>query len=80
MHATKRFPEAGLAQDLHRARPRVEGSNLPAITSSLVVFGAFDVAVSLAMYVWVYTLGVFPSLPALPRAPAFEWLQFASNW
>lgn len=62
------------------AHSRIEGANLPAITSSLVVFGAFDLIVSLAMYAWVYTLGVFPSLPALPRAPAVEWSLFASNW
>lgn len=59
---------------------RIEGSNVPAITSSLLVVGVFDFVVSLAMYAWVYTLGVFPSLPDLPRAPTFEWSLIASNW
>jgi glycosyltransferase 2 family protein len=62
------------------AHGKIDGSNVPAITSSLVVFGAFDFVVSLGMYAWVYTLGVFPALPDLPRAPAFEWSLFASNW
>lgn len=62
------------------AHGTIEDSNVPAITSSLVVFGAFDFVVSLAMYAWVYTLGVFPALPDLPRAPAFEWSLFASTW
>ena len=62
------------------AHAEIEGSNVPAVTSSLVLLGAFDFVVSLAMYAWVYTLGVFPSLPDLPRAPTFEWSLFASNW
>jgi uncharacterized membrane protein YbhN (UPF0104 family) len=62
------------------AHGAIDGSNVPAVTSSLVVFGAFDFVVSLAMYGWVYTLGVFPALPDLPRAPAFEWSLFASDW
>jgi uncharacterized membrane protein YbhN (UPF0104 family) len=59
---------------------RIQGANVPAITSSLVVVGAFDFVASLAMYAWVYTLGVFPALPDLPRAPTFEWSLFASDW
>ena len=62
------------------AHAEIEGSNVPAVTSSLVLLGAFDFVVSLAMYAWVYTLGVFPSLPDLPRAPTFEWSLFATNW
>lgn len=59
---------------------KVEGANVPAVTSSLAVLGAFDFVVSLVMYAWVYTLGVFPKLPALPRAPTFEWSLFAPGW
>jgi uncharacterized membrane protein YbhN (UPF0104 family) len=59
---------------------RIEGANVPAVTSSLVVVGAFDFVASLAMYAWVYTLGVFPALPDVPRAPTFEWSLVASGW
>lgn len=59
---------------------KIEGANVPAVTSSLVVLGALDFVVSLAMYAWVYTLGVFPKLPDLPRAPTFEWTLFAPDW
>jgi uncharacterized membrane protein YbhN (UPF0104 family) len=58
---------------------RVEGANVAAVTSSLIVVGAFDFAASLAMYAWVYTLGVFPALPDVPRAPTFEWSLIASD-
>jgi len=61
------------------ANVRIEGANVPAVTSSLVVAGALDFAASLAMYAWVYTLGVFPALPSLPRAPTFEWSLIASD-
>jgi uncharacterized membrane protein YbhN (UPF0104 family) len=62
------------------AHARIEGADVPAVTSSLLVVGAFDFVASLAMYAWVYTLGVFPALPALPRAPTFEWSLIASDW
>jgi uncharacterized membrane protein YbhN (UPF0104 family) len=62
------------------AHAEIDGSNVPAVTSSLVLLGAFDLVISVAMYAWVYTLGVFPSLPDLPRAPTFEWSLFASDW
>jgi uncharacterized membrane protein YbhN (UPF0104 family) len=63
------------------AHARIEGANVPAVTSSLVVVGAFDFLASLVMYAWVYSLGLFPALPALPSAPTFEWSLIASdNW
>jgi hypothetical protein len=71
---------AGDLATIALAHAAVERSTVPAITSSLVVLGAFDLVVSLALYAWVYTLGVFPSLPTLPRAPTFEWSLFASDW
>jgi uncharacterized membrane protein YbhN (UPF0104 family) len=54
-------------------RQRIEGTNVPALTSSLLAETVFDFAVASAMLTWAYATGRLPSLPDIPDRPAFEW-------
>ena len=54
-------------------RQRVEGSNVPALTSSLVAETVFDFFVATVLLTWAYATGRLPSLPDIPDRPAFEW-------
>jgi uncharacterized membrane protein YbhN (UPF0104 family) len=54
------------------ARHRVEGSTYPTLASTFLVETLFDLAVSLALFVWAVRLGVLPGLDVLPNLPAFD--------
>src|SRR5689334_21340062 len=54
-------------------RQRVEGSNVPALTSSLLAETVFDFAVASGLLTWAYATGSLPRLPDIPDRPAFEW-------
>jgi len=54
-------------------RQRVPGSNVPALTSSLLAETIFDFAVATSLLSWAYATGRLPSLPDIPDRPAFEW-------
>jgi uncharacterized membrane protein YbhN (UPF0104 family) len=58
---------------LYLARHGIEGSNYPALTSSLVVETLFDFVASSVLFVWALHLGVLPSLRVLPDLPSVDW-------
>jgi uncharacterized membrane protein YbhN (UPF0104 family) len=53
-------------------RQRVEGSNVPALTSSLVAETVFDFFIATALLSWAYATSRLPRLPDIPDRPAFE--------
>jgi uncharacterized membrane protein YbhN (UPF0104 family) len=54
-------------------RQRVEGTNVPALTSSLLAETVFDFFVASALLTWAYATSRLPRLPDIPDRPAFEW-------
>jgi uncharacterized membrane protein YbhN (UPF0104 family) len=54
-------------------RQRVEGTNVPALTSSLLAETVFDFFVARALLTWAYATSRLPRLPDIPDRPAFEW-------
>jgi uncharacterized membrane protein YbhN (UPF0104 family) len=54
-------------------RQRVEGTNVPALTSSLLAETVFDFFVASALLTWAYATSRLPRLPDIPHQPVFEW-------
>ena len=54
-------------------RQRVEGSNVPALASSLFAETVFDFFVATVLLAWAYATSRLPRLPDIPDRPAFEW-------
>jgi len=54
-------------------RQRVEGTNVPALTSSLLAETVFDFFVASALLTLAYATSRLPRLPDIPDRPAFEW-------
>jgi uncharacterized membrane protein YbhN (UPF0104 family) len=54
-------------------RQRVEGTNVPALTSSLLAETVFDFFVASALLTWAYATSRLPRLPDIPDRPAVEW-------
>lgn len=58
---------------LFLVKRRVQGSTYPTLASTLVVETLFDSFVGLCLLLWAISLGVFPSLHALPHLPNIDW-------
>jgi len=54
-------------------RQKVDGTNVPALTSSLLAETVFDFVVAGLLLTWAYATSRLPRLPDIPDRPAFEW-------
>ncbi len=61
---------------LYLAKRSVAGASYPTLASTFAVETIFDLAASLALFVWAVQQGVLPGLDVIPRLPAFDlnWL------
>lgn len=70
---------AGDAAKLYLARQSVPRSSYPAVASSMLVEGVFDLAVGVLVLAFAASRGVLPDLPDLSRLPAFDLAYLAQR-
>lgn len=54
-------------------RHRIEGSTYPTIGATLIVETLFDSVVAAGLVVWAITIGILPSIHAIPHLPSVDW-------
>ena len=70
---------AGDVAKLYLARRSIPNSTYPAIGAAILVEVVFDVTAGLILIGFALTQGVFPSLPDLPKIPAFDIAYLAEH-
>src|SRR3954469_6119811 len=63
----------GDAVKLFLVKQRIEGSNYPALASSLLAETLVDLVLASTIMVWALATGVLPGLNVLPHLPAVDW-------
>jgi uncharacterized membrane protein YbhN (UPF0104 family) len=74
------FPaRAGDVVRLTMAHRAVKGATYTTLVSSSVVLAIVDALCALGLFAWALTLGVFPTLGALPSLPSFDFAWFLDH-
>src|SRR4051812_4209788 len=63
----------GDAVKLFLVKQRIEGSNYPALASSLFAETLVDFVLASAIMIWAVSAGVLPGLNVLPDLPSVDW-------
>ena len=64
---------------LYLVKHRVDGARYPTLAATLLVETIFDSAIGAALLVYALSIGVFPSLDALPTFPSIDWFWLFEN-
>jgi uncharacterized membrane protein YbhN (UPF0104 family) len=70
---------AGDVTKIYLAKHSVPGSTYPAVTSSFFVESVFDTSIGALVLLFALTQNVFPSVPDLPKLPAFDLAFWADH-